>query len=92
MGCVTMQTSTSGRRHLMAVGNGQPGVEVSICMTILTTAALAPQQSTAIQNAVEVGTLSSKWSKLGDPQYPLCTPPPLASGAPCQIRTAQLHL
>lgn len=58
----------------MAVGNGQPGVEVS--MAIPTTAALASQQSTAIQNAVNTGTLSSEWGKLGNPRYPLPPVPP----------------
>ena len=57
----------------MAVGNGQPGVEVS--MAIPTTAALASQQSTAIQNAVTTGTLASEWGQLGTPQYPLLPPP-----------------
>ena len=54
----------------MAVGNGQPGVEVS--MAIPTTAALAAQQSTAIQSAVTTGTLSSEWGKLGDPTRSFC--------------------
>ena len=72
---VVVQTSVSGRRHLLAVGNGQPGVEVS--MAIPTTAALAPQQNTAIQNAVTTGTLSSEWGKLGNPStlYPPCSSP-----------------
>ena len=59
-----MQTSTAGRRHLMAVGNGAPGVEVS--MAIPTTAAQAAQETSAIQNAVTTGALSSQWGKLGE--------------------------
>ena len=70
MDVVTAQTSASGRRHLMAVGNGQPGVEVS--MAIPTTAALAAQQSTAIQSAVTTGTLSSEWGKLGNSTRSFC--------------------
>ncbi|KAA6426293.1 MAG: hypothetical protein FRX49_03404 [Trebouxia sp. A1-2] len=57
-------TSTAGRRHLMAVGNGEPGVEVS--MAIPTTTALASSQSTAISNAVTTGALSTQWGKLGE--------------------------
>lgn len=48
----------------MAVGNGEPGVEVS--MAIPTTSALASTQSTDISNAVTTGALSTQWGKLGD--------------------------
>ena len=47
----------------MAVGNGEPGIEVS--MAIPTTAAQAAQQSSAISNAVTTGALSTQWGKLG---------------------------
>ncbi|KAL3142020.1 hypothetical protein ABBQ32_004656 [Trebouxia sp. C0010 RCD-2024] len=56
-------TATAGRRHLRAVGNGQPGVEVS--MAIPTMAALANQQAAAISSAVDTGTLATEWGKLG---------------------------
>ena len=49
----------------MAVGNGQPGVEVS--MAIPTTAADAARQASDISNAVNTGTLSTEWGKLGKP-------------------------
>lgn len=68
IGVVVLQTTTAGRRHLMQVGNGQPGVEVSLA--IPTTAALAPQQTASISNAVNTGTLSSEWGQLGTRRYP----------------------
>ena len=60
---VPVQTATAGRRHLMAVGNGQPGVQVN--MQIPTTASNSSTQSSAIQNAINNGALASQWGTLG---------------------------
>ena len=47
----------------MAVGNGEPGVQIN--MQIPTTASNASTQSTAIQNAINNGALASQWGRLG---------------------------
>lgn len=86
-----VQTATAGRRHLRAVGNGEPGVEVS--MAIPTTAALANQQAADITSAVNTGTLATEWGKLGNPHTvtsPL-PPPPWPTLSHASVRASCIH-
>lgn len=60
---VVLQTSTAGRRRMLAVGNGEPGVQLTL--GIPTTSAQASNATTSITNAVNTGSLSTLWGEDG---------------------------